>query len=47
MEKLVVLTMFYGGKMQRMLDSSVTHLVTMDTSGVSYTKKQNFMLLLL
>ena len=34
MEKLVVLTMFYGGKMQRMLDSSVTHLVTMDTSGV-------------
>lgn len=35
MEKLVVLTMFYGGKMQRMLDSTVTHLVTMDTSGVS------------
>ena len=34
MEKLVVLTMFYGGKMQRMLDSSVTHLVTMETSGV-------------
>ena len=34
MEKLVVLTMFYGGKMQRMLDSSVTHLVTMEASGV-------------
>ena len=34
MEKLVVLTMFYGGKMQRMLDSSVTHLLTMETSGV-------------
>ena len=36
MEKLVVLTMFYGGKMQRMLDSSVTHLVTMDASGVGH-----------
>ena len=34
MEKLVVLTMFYGGRMQRMLDSAVTHLITMETSGV-------------
>ena len=34
-EKLCILLLFHGGKMQRRLDSTVTHLVTIETSGVS------------
>ena len=41
-EKLCVLLLFNGGKMQRRLDSKVTHLVTMETSGVRDGKKINY-----
>lgn len=34
-EKLCLLLAYYGGRMQRRLDSKVTHLVTMETRGVS------------
>lgn len=40
-EKLCVLLLFHGGKMQRRLDSSVTHLVTVETTGVRVYSSDN------
>ena len=34
MEKLACLVLYYGGRLQLRLDAAVTHLVTMDTTGV-------------
>ncbi len=33
-EKLCVLVAYYGGRMQRRLDPTITHLVTMEMTGV-------------
>ena len=34
-EKLACLVLYLGGRMQQRLDAAVTHLVTMETTGVS------------
>ncbi len=34
-EKVAVLVMYYGGNYSNTLDASITHLVTMETTGVS------------
>lgn len=35
-----MLLLFHGGKMQRRLDARVTHLVTMETKGVSEGREE-------
>ena len=34
MEKVCVLVAYYGGRMQQRLDATVTHLITVETTGV-------------